>query len=678
MENPPDSNEFTSTRYFPSRRRVWQACTNCRNRKTRCDAAKPRCSLCTTMDTDCIYKDSQQPRIEHNTRIMLERIQALEDRIFSSGVVVQPAQAQTQDRTAQPRNDAEHDPSSFGGDQQNAMDEAPDGDTQIEIPISHTANGNHVLNWPIVRQLLRDSGILATPSQPLGDMPSTAATDIFFRSNDYKTNEVPPESWRLFQHHHSQGPPETPDRLRDCIHTYFEQVNVFFPLLSLDAMNALLDRKGPENQELGVPLVAEDYALLLLVLCLGQFVRSGGSTIHLPSEASSFSPQDEDPWAPHSRLWEKARLLLGFVSSKTTLEAAQCSMLASLYMGARGRVSDASQWAHATAVKCEALAKKYLMERRDSDAFPEAFRRLFWVAYIYEGDFVAEIPMPLPSGISRYEESVPYPTRAQPSTAHMGGTPGSEVTVPGTSTFDRTEELVPFQISTNAAIRRFLNRIQNVVYDSKDYRSRMTRANYANWLLRIAEDLWSHHSAIYRNLPDFLLKSQPAVPHFDQASSPDTPGIQAIPELANNPWNVLRLEGRYYAAQYIIHRPFIEYVLLNLDHFETHPCREDIQRRCRLCLQGCKGFINVFDRDPANSITSLFASGLVTFTMVIILRVASVCPPLQAAMPGEIEDVISTGKRNLKRFSGSVREFRWHMEVLDQLDLACQGLTTDV
>lgn len=238
---------------------------------------------------------------------------------------------------------------------------------------------------------------------------------------------------------------------------------------------------------------------------------------------------------------------------------------------------------------------------------------MFWVSYIYEGDFVAEIVITLPSGISRYEDVVPYPTRSQPSTAaHMSGMAGSDAPTPGSSTYDRTEELVPFQISTNAAIRRFLNRIQSVVYDSKDYRSRITRAGYANWLLRTAEELWSHHSAIYRNLPDFLLKSQPApLPADAAASSPDTPGISAIPELANNPWNVLRLEGRYYAAQYIIHRPFIEYVLLNMDHFETHPCRAEILQRCRLCLQGCKGFIHVFDKDPANSVTGLFGSGMV-------------------------------------------------------------------
>lgn len=251
------------------------------------------------------------------------------------------------------------------------------------------------------------------------------------------------------------------------------------------------------------------------------------------------------------------------------------------------------------------------MDNQDAETFPEAFRRLFWVSFIYEGDFVAEISITLPSGITRYEDLVPYPTKGQPSkTMQTGNTPGSEVFTPGSSTFDRTEELVPFQISTNAAIRRFLNRVQSVVYDSKD-QFRMTRANYANWLLRITEDLWSYHGAVYRNLPDFLLKSQPMPPQLDPASSPDTPGISGIPELGNNPWNVLRLEGRYYAGQYIIHRPFIEYVLLNLEHFQTHPCREAILQRCRQCLQGCKGFIRVFDTDPTNSVTCLFASGIV-------------------------------------------------------------------
>ncbi|KAJ0317514.1 hypothetical protein COL5a_011081 [Colletotrichum fioriniae] len=253
----------------------------------------------------------------------------------------------------------------------------------------------------------------------------------------------------------------------------------------------------------------------------------------------------------------------------------------------------------------------------NNDGFSDAFRRLFWVALIYEGDFVSEISITLPSGIARYEDVVPYPAPETPkqhkdfTMAHA--TLEADVASPASTSFDRTEELVAFQISTNAAIRRFLNRVNSVVFDSKD-QFRMTRTNYANWLLRITEDLWSYHGALYRNLPDFLLTSQPRRTPGQQpeyASSPMTPGIIRVEELGNNPWNVLRLKGRYYAGQYIIHRPFIEYVMLNMAHFETHPCREAILERCRMCLEGCKGFINVFDIDPANSITGLFAGGMV-------------------------------------------------------------------
>ncbi|TQN70501.1 hypothetical protein CSHISOI_04940 [Colletotrichum shisoi] len=128
---------------------------------------------------------------------------------------------------------------------------------------------------------------------------------------------------------------------------------------------------------------------------------------------------------------------------------------------------------------------------------------------------------------------------------------------PASTSFYRTEELVAFQISTNAAIRRFLNRVNSVVYDSRD-QFRMTRASYADWLLRTTADLWSYHGALYRNLPDFLLTSQPRrrapdpPDHEGVSNSPTamaaattTPGIIRVEELGDNPWNVLRLKGRY-------------------------------------------------------------------------------------------------------------------------------------
>ncbi|KZL73251.1 c6 finger domain-containing protein [Colletotrichum incanum] len=541
MDTSASSSSFSAAHYFPARRRVWQACTNCRARKTRCDAAKPKCSLCMTQNVECIYRDSNQPRIEQNTRILLERIQMLEDRLFSSPVFSGQQVQQTQQpviNTSSPQ--ATRHPATPGPGPRTQPDSTHDSgglaelvgvghttnsdeDAQIPIPLSHTANANHVFEWPIVKQLLSEVE-QSPPTRPAisGGVRSTEATDVFFHKKpDEEHIKFPPESWRLFQDHSLPVSLDGADRYREVIQEYFAEVNIFFPLLAVEDILGTLNEVITTEQTAGMmvsPLTAPSrYCLLLLVLCMGSFICTGENRISLDERAGRSAGQHHRPTSSSifadfpgldEQLWSKSRLLLGFVSSEITLEAAQCTMLASLYMNANGRVADSFYWAHATAVKCEALARRAVICTDDTDRLSDAFRRLYWVSLIYEGDFVSEISITLPSGIARYEDVVPYPALETPKQHKnhtvTSSTPETDVTSPASTSFYRTEELVAFQISTNAAIRRFLNRVNSVIYDSKD-QSRMTRANYTNWLLRITEDLWSYHGALYRNLPDFLL-----------------------------------------------------------------------------------------------------------------------------------------------------------------------------
>ena len=276
-------------------------------------------------------------------------------------------------------------------------------------------------------------------------------------------------------------------------------------------------------------------------------------------------------------------------------------------MGACGLVAEAFHWAHATAVKCESMARSYAK----NESIPDAFRRLYWISFIYECDFISEISIISPSGIARYEDKIPYPIFAtETSNACLSASKSSENPTRG------QEELVAFQITTNSAIRRFLNTVNSVVYDDKE-QFRTRQSNYASWLLRISEDLWSHHSAIYRNLPEFLLttSSQDVPMTGTESTSPaslqsPTARIRDLPT-GNNSWNILRLKGRYYAGQYIIHRPFIEFIVLNIDNFDTHPCKDAILKKSKSCLDGCMGFIKVFDVEVVNSLTCLFPTGMV-------------------------------------------------------------------
>lgn len=250
-----------------------------------------------------------------------------------------------------------------------------------------------------------------------------------------------------------------------------------------------------------------------------------------------------------------------------------------------------------------------MADPKNPGAYPEAFRRLYWIAYIYEGDFMSEISVTLPSGIARFEDSVPYPTHAitpDRDWTRVGNGTGLSATSCRRHVKD---DLVAFQISTNAAIRRLLNRVHSMVYDSKD-RFRMTRIEYVGWLLRVTKDFTAYHDTIYSNAPEFLFTSMLSRVGTSQTYPCSCSDCTNANNLANDPWNVLRLRGRYCAAQHIIHRPFIDYVLLNMDSIDTHPDKDAIMEKCGLCLDGCKNFFSVFDIEEANSTTGLFATGM--------------------------------------------------------------------
>ncbi|OAQ69169.1 C6 finger domain-containing protein [Pochonia chlamydosporia 170] len=682
----------TGASSFPTRRRAWLACTTCRARKTRCDAGRPRCSLCVERNVECVYADSQQLRIDPGTKILLDRIQALEDRIFASPPAASRAEHLNGSRTA-----AAASPPSHQLPQRHAIPNDSEPESSIPVPLSHTANANHVLNWPHVRQLLTRIGAGSVP--PPSRLHSNKGTDIFFSGQLDDQEDLPSDTlnWRLFQGQNLPRAAELLDKHRQSIQAFFEGVNVFFPLLTYAESSQQLEDVFAAEQLSGEyrrpPLTTAQYCLLLLSLCMGNLVQSGLTLVESRHDHNADVQQVSTPLADNTttqfsdmrnELWSKAQLLLGYVLPSLTLEAAQCTMLASLYMGSQGKVAQAFSWSHTTSIKCAMLAKRYIPKHiihlhpspippkhipssrsqsntgrasllPNPESFSESFRRLYWLAFIHEGDFVSEISITPPSGIALYEEVVPYPERGV--LAHDDQDPK----------LAPSAEFVAFQISTNAAIRRFLNRVHSMIYDTKD-QLRLSHSTYVQWLLRVTEDFWAYQDDIFHNIPNFLLQSPSHLGSYSVIESPHTPGDSDAHAYGNNPWNVLRLKGRYYACQHIVHRPFVEYVLLNAEHLHDHAEKAAILNRCRLCLDGCVGFIRVFDTPVVNSMTCLFATGMATFTYILILKVVGMHEAFRDVLPQGVEEAIAMGKRNLLRFSLSIREFEWHLQLLAQLE----------
>lgn len=287
-------NSVTSR--FPNRRRAAQACVACRMRKTRCDAAQPRCGFCDLHNIDCVYRDAQQPRIDYNTQVLLERIQLLEDRL-------------TGQSHSQPPVGPANPPAHKGDD--------PVAELDVQIALSHTANANHVYTWPLVQQLISEATL--PDDRPKGD-----ATDVFFDKTGSYQHKAP-TSWSLFD---ITDPQISSAEWRELIDYFFSEVNVFFPLLSKPKLLAVFDTAIAEKDQKGdkdnpSQHNPTDHALLLLVLCLGALVRGSGNIIH--NSTTAF----------HSRyalleglLWAKAKLLLGFISADISMTSAQCAMLA--------------------------------------------------------------------------------------------------------------------------------------------------------------------------------------------------------------------------------------------------------------------------------------------------------------------------------------------------------------
>ncbi|KFY71216.1 hypothetical protein V499_08578 [Pseudogymnoascus sp. VKM F-103] len=598
----------------PPRRRVAQACSTCRGRKIRCDAGVPKCSLCVDLNVDCVYLDSQYSKIDAGTRVVLERIQRLEDRLFSSSPF------SVADTSVEPGLPHPAQPNSF---------EHGHNDTQLTLPVSHEANADHVYRWPIVQEIL-DRGLPETENaERLSTFPKLYdVTDIFLVEPSRHSSDIGIESWHLFDDESLQyfrrqpriGSNDFWDILpeyENLISAFFANIHAFYPIIRQEQVYKTLhtvfssevDQHGLQDDER-----QSQYCVLLMVLCLGALAASGNVLLPKMPLQPDNSPQvlwerrQDNPANDNQvgiefsnsledRLWKKAQLLLGSVSLDDSLEAGQCFTLASVYLGAKGRPVDSDHNIHVAARKCKLIARRETLIHKEYPEFSDPFRRLFWVVYVNESDFASEFSLTPPSGMTLFEDIVPYPS-PDDTDSEMDYDIGLNKTLMSTSLPDPGpyDNFAAFQVSTSSAIRRFINRATAVLYSPHEVRRKENHTTYIMRLHRLASELRSHHEAIHKNLPSFLLSTDPSDfwPQINPGKSTSTD---------------------------------------TLDQLQA-------------------------DQRPQ----------IRTFTMVIILMVATTAPAFRLLLPPDIESVIAMGRQNMRRFSACVKEFEWHNVELEKVD----------
>ncbi|KAH7411086.1 hypothetical protein BKA64DRAFT_373122 [Cadophora sp. MPI-SDFR-AT-0126] len=691
------SQAFTNSSRNPAaRRRAAQACGTCRSRKVRCDAGTPKCGLCKSLNVDCVYLDPEAQRLDPSTRLLLDRIQKLEDRIFSSPPEsttilssTQPGTPPTVRSSDRPQQSTIRTP---GVEDVRESEVGSASREEFLLPTLHNANTTNLYQWTVVQALLSEDRM------SYGDMGFHGsilpeATDIFLLSDSGGLPAAENQSRNLFRNPVCSDTSEVTLQndmedsflsqfkdFKELVHEFFLNVHVFYPILSQPEIYDMLQivaeserNKTSKSRELGTT----KYCLLLMVLCLGSVARDRTNLIFSDgSRHSPVPPVDARSlsYSSESVLWAKAKLLLGTVCFNDSIEAAQCFALSSIYLGSRGRTLESHQQIHLAARKVGILAKRTILQSPETPEFLDSFCRLFWVIYVYESDFAMELSLTPPSGITRFEEMVKYPTSEQTNFEYHSpmnldtSSPSGYADHTARLSYSSDSNLVAFQISTNSAIRRFLNRITAVIYDPRESWRKKDHTTYVSWLLKISNELQNHHEAIHNNLPPFLLSTNPRA--FLQDNSRKGTSAADHRELSNHFWNVSRLRGRYSAGQYLICRASYEFALLNPKAVSSHPRRQEIMDKCRSCIQSCVEFVGIFSMEPVNSMTNLFATGMATFAMVIILMIATISPQFQQIIPADIDEVIISGQQNLKRFSLSVTEFEWHLQKLEELDRA--------
>lgn len=273
------------------------------------------------------------------------------------------------------------------------------------MPKCHTNAAFHLLQWPLIRDLVPrqyDPQILVQlemEREPLHSLAKTPAVDL--------------------------------SNTQAYVEAYFEKVNVWYacvnPYTWKSHYRAALSngfREGPES------------CIVLLVLALGQASLGG----HISS-----LPRGEDP--PGLPYFTAAWSLLPGMLTANNSVAAQCHLLAAAYLFYLARPLEAWNLLGSASAKLQLLL---MSPTRIPPGQKELVERIYWNTLLFESDLLAELDLPH-SGVAQFEEEVGLPS----------GFEGDDQDPVG------TDELWYFL--AEIALRRLLNRVSQLLYAEDAY-----------------------------------------------------------------------------------------------------------------------------------------------------------------------------------------------------------------
>ncbi|XWW95430.1 hypothetical protein V2A60_003389 [Cordyceps javanica] len=411
------------------RRRATIACEVCRSRKSRCDGNRPKCKLCAELGANCVYREPGV-KLDIGDKMIIEQLNRIEG-------MLQANMSQQRSRGSNATNPSQPSPAISGSAAAAAASMSPNGPlttpngTEAPVPIirsgglgtwpsgaaagtnistmpkCHTNAALHLLQWPLIRDLVPrqyDPQILVQLEMEREPLPLLAKTPAVDLSNT-----------------------------QAYVEAYFAKVNVWYACVNpytwrAQYRKALSNgfREGPES------------CVVLLVLALGQASLGG----HI-----SRRPRGQDP--PGMPYFTAAHALLPGMLTASSAVAAQCHLLAAAYLFYLARPLEAWSLLGSASAKLQLLL---MAPGRVPPDQAELVERIYWNTLLFESDLLAELDLPH-SGVAQFEEQVGLPGGFVGDGDGDGGADEDPVAA---------DELWYFL--AEIALRRLLNRVSQLLY----------------------------------------------------------------------------------------------------------------------------------------------------------------------------------------------------------------------
>ena len=268
------------------------------------------------------------------------------------------------------------------------------------MPRMHTTPALHLLQWPIIRELV------SRPYDPQNLLQLEMAREPLHLGSSFSLDLSNTATY---------------------VQAFFERVNVWYACVSpynwtRYYRTALAHgfREGPES------------CIVLFVLALGCAASNG---------SISYAPPDKDP--PGLSYFAAGWGILPALMTRNSVLSAQCMILASAYLFYLVRPLEAWTLLSNTSIKLQLLLGS---PGRIPPHSKELGERVYWNALLFESDLLAELDLPH-SGIVQFEETVELPSGFD---EEEGEEPVGR------------DELWYFL--AEIALRRLLNRVSHLIY----------------------------------------------------------------------------------------------------------------------------------------------------------------------------------------------------------------------